>query len=272
MSGPEAPLKPGGQSEKGEKPWQSKHRIVCTCDRTKSPRNGTTCAPTCPSRPSPCASQTAPSQPRRHRARVLRRAREAGARRRDGLRRHPEAVLEMYKVYRPSPLCRAYNLERALNTPAKIYYKFEGNNTSGSHKLNSAIAQAYYAKAQELDKITTETGAGQWGTALAEAAAHFGVDLDVFMVKCSYEQKPHRRSIMSTFGATVTPSPPTPPPSAGRCSRKTPRPQARSAPPYPKRSSAPSTCREQGALPARQRAEPGGAAPVDHRTRKLRRA
>lgn len=119
----------------------------------------------------------------------------------------PEAVLEMYKVYRPSPLCRAYNLERALGTPAKIYYKFEGNNTSGSHKLNSAIAQAYYASAQDLDKITTETGAGQWGTALAEAAAHFGVDLDVFMVKCSYEQKPFRRSIMNTFGATVTPSP-----------------------------------------------------------------
>lgn len=119
----------------------------------------------------------------------------------------PEEVLEMYKVYRPSPLCRAYNLERALNTPAKIYYKFEGNNTSGSHKLNSALAQAYYAKAQDLDKITTETGAGQWGTALSEAAAHFGVDLDVFMVKCSYEQKPFRRSIMQTFNATVTPSP-----------------------------------------------------------------
>ncbi len=119
----------------------------------------------------------------------------------------PEPVLEMYKVYRPSPLCRAYNLERALGTPAKIYYKFEGNNTSGSHKLNSALAQAYYAKAQDLDRITTETGAGQWGTALSEAAAHFGVGLDVFMVKCSYEQKPFRRSIMQTFNATVTPSP-----------------------------------------------------------------
>ena len=119
----------------------------------------------------------------------------------------PEPILEMYKVYRPSPLCRAYNLEKALGTPAKIYYKFEGNNTSGSHKLNSAIAQAYYAKEQELDKITTETGAGQWGTALSEAADHFGVDLDVFMVKCSYEQKPFRRSIMQTFNATVTPSP-----------------------------------------------------------------
>ncbi len=119
----------------------------------------------------------------------------------------PEGVQEMYKVYRPSPLCRAYNLERALGTPARIYYKFEGNNTSGSHKLNSAIAQAYYAKEQDLEKITTETGAGQWGTALSEAADHFGVDLDVFMVKCSYNQKPFRRSIMETFHATVTPSP-----------------------------------------------------------------
>ena len=119
----------------------------------------------------------------------------------------PEAVREMYKVYRPSPLCRAYNLERALDTPAHIYYKFEGNNTSGSHKLNSALAQAYYAAAQGLTTITTETGAGQWGTALAEAAAHYGLDLDVFMVRCSYEQKPFRRNIMETFGASVTPSP-----------------------------------------------------------------
>jgi len=119
----------------------------------------------------------------------------------------PEPILEMYRIYRPSPLCRAYNLERALNTPAKIYYKYEGNNTSGSHKLNSAIAQAYYAKAQELDGITTETGAGQWGTALSEAADYFGLDLDVFMVKCSYEQKPFRRSVMETFRAKVTPSP-----------------------------------------------------------------
>ena len=119
----------------------------------------------------------------------------------------PEPVLEMYKVYRPSPLCRAYNLERALDTPAKIFYKFEGNNTSGSHKLNSAIAQAYYAYAQGITNITTETGAGQWGTALAEAAAHYGLDLDIFMVKCSYEQKPFRRNIMETFNARVTPSP-----------------------------------------------------------------
>ena len=119
----------------------------------------------------------------------------------------PEPVLEMYKVYRPSPLCRAYNLERALDTPARIYYKFEGNNTSGSHKLNSALAQAYYAYAEGITNITTETGAGQWGTALSEAAAHFGLDLDVFMVKCSFEQKPFRRSVMQTFGASITPSP-----------------------------------------------------------------
>ncbi len=119
----------------------------------------------------------------------------------------PEGVREMYKVYRPSPLCRAYNLEQALGTPAKIYYKFEGNNTSGSHKLNSALAQAYYAHEQGLSTITTETGAGQWGTALSEAAAHFGLDCDVFMVRASYEQKPFRRSVMQTFGANVTPSP-----------------------------------------------------------------
>ena len=119
----------------------------------------------------------------------------------------PEGVREMYKVYRPSPLCRAYNLEQALGTPAKIYYKFEGNNTSGSHKLNSALAQAYYAAQQGLSTITTETGAGQWGTALSEAAAHYGLDCDVFMVRASYEQKPFRRSVMQTFGANVTPSP-----------------------------------------------------------------
>jgi len=119
----------------------------------------------------------------------------------------PAGVQEMYKVYRPSPLCRAYNLERALGTPARIYYKFEGNNTSGSHKLNSALAQAYYAAQQGLTTITTETGAGQWGTALSEAAAHYGLECDVFMVRTSYEQKPFRRSIMQTFGANVTPSP-----------------------------------------------------------------
>lgn len=119
----------------------------------------------------------------------------------------PEGILEEYMIYRPSPLVRAYNLERALDTPAKIYYKFEGNNTSGSHKLNSAIAQAYYAKAQGLRCLTTETGAGQWGTALAEACAYFGLDLEVFQVKCSYEQKPFRKAIMEVFDAKVTPSP-----------------------------------------------------------------
>ena len=119
----------------------------------------------------------------------------------------PEEILEMYKNYRPSPLCRAYNLEKALETPAKIYYKFEGNNTSGSHKLNSAIAQAYYAKEQGLTGLTTETGAGQWGTALAEACCYFGIPLTVYMVKASYEQKPFRKSIMETFGAAVIASP-----------------------------------------------------------------
>lgn len=119
----------------------------------------------------------------------------------------PEEVLDIYKIYRPSPLCRAYNLEKALGTPAKIYYKFEGNNTSGSHKLNSAVAQAYYAKQQGLKGVTTETGAGQWGTALAEACSYFGLDLEVYMVKVSYNQKPFRKNIMETFGANVFASP-----------------------------------------------------------------
>ena len=119
----------------------------------------------------------------------------------------PEEILEMYKIYRPSPLVRAYNLEKALGTPAKIYYKFEGNNTSGSHKLNSAIAQAYYAKEQGLKGLTTETGAGQWGTALSEACAYFGIPLSVYMVKVSYQQKPFRKSIMETFDASVIASP-----------------------------------------------------------------
>ena len=119
----------------------------------------------------------------------------------------PEEIREFYKMYRPSPLVRAYCLEKALETPAKIYYKFEGNNTSGSHKLNSAIAQAYYAKKQGLKGITTETGAGQWGIALSMASAYFGLDLKVFMVKVSYEQKPFRREVMRTYGASVTPSP-----------------------------------------------------------------
>lgn len=118
-----------------------------------------------------------------------------------------EEIRDFYKMYRPSPLIRAYFLEKALGTPAKIYYKFEGNNTSGSHKLNSAIAQAYYAKKQGLKGVTTETGAGQWGTALSMACAYFGLDCHVFMVKCSYEQKPFRREVMRTYGALVTPSP-----------------------------------------------------------------
>lgn len=121
----------------------------------------------------------------------------------------PDEIYNFYKMYRPSPLVRAYFLEKALDTPAKIYYKFEGNNTSGSHKLNSAIAQAYYAKAQGLKGVTTETGAGQWGTALSMACSFFGLDCKVFMVKCSYEQKPFRREVMRTYGASVTPSPST---------------------------------------------------------------
>ena len=119
----------------------------------------------------------------------------------------PDEIRKFYRMFRPSPLVRAYFLEKALGTPAKIYYKFEGNNTSGSHKLNSAVAQAYYAKAQGLKGVTTETGAGQWGTALSMACAFFGLDCRVYMVKCSYEQKPFRREVMRTYGASVTPSP-----------------------------------------------------------------
>ena len=121
----------------------------------------------------------------------------------------PQEIWDFYKMYRPAPLVRAYCLEEKLQTPAKIYYKFEGNNTSGSHKLNSAIAQAYYAKMQGLKGVTTETGAGQWGTALAMACAYLGLDCNVFMVKVSYEQKPFRREVMRTYGASVTPSPST---------------------------------------------------------------
>ena len=116
-------------------------------------------------------------------------------------------ILDFYKMYRPAPLVRAYCLEKSLDTPAKIYYKFEGNNTSGSHKLNSAIAQAYYAKKQGLKGVTTETGAGQWGTALSMACSYFDLDCKVYMVKVSYEQKPFRREVMRTYGASVTPSP-----------------------------------------------------------------
>lgn len=119
----------------------------------------------------------------------------------------PEEILSFYKMYRPAPLVRAYCLEKKLGTPAKIYYKFEGNNTSGSHKLNSAIAQAYYAKQQGLKGVTTETGAGQWGTALSMACAYLDLDCQVYMVKVSYEQKPFRREVMRTYGASVTPSP-----------------------------------------------------------------
>lgn len=121
----------------------------------------------------------------------------------------PDEIKKFYKMYRPSPLVRAYCLEEHLKTPAKIYYKFEGNNTSGSHKLNSAIAQAYYAKKQGLKGVTTETGAGQWGTALSMACSYFGLDCKVYMVKVSYEQKPFRREVMRTYGASVTPSPST---------------------------------------------------------------
>ena len=119
----------------------------------------------------------------------------------------PQEIRDFYKMYRPAPLVRAYCLEKKLGTPAHIYYKFEGNNTSGSHKLNSAIAQAYYAREQGLKGVTTETGAGQWGTALSMACSYFGLDCQVFMVKCSYEQKPFRREVMRTYGAHVTPSP-----------------------------------------------------------------
>ena len=119
----------------------------------------------------------------------------------------PQPILDMYRIYRPSPIIRAYRLEQALGTPAHIYYKFEGNNTSGSHKLNSALAQAYYAKAQGMKALTTETGAGQWGTALAEACAAFGLELVVYMVKGSYNQKPYRKDVMRTFGASVIASP-----------------------------------------------------------------
>ncbi|MBQ2691211.1 MAG: TrpB-like pyridoxal phosphate-dependent enzyme [Clostridia bacterium] len=119
----------------------------------------------------------------------------------------PQEIADFYKMYRPAPLVRAYCLEKKLQTPAKIYYKFEGNNTSGSHKLNSAIAQAYYAKQQGLKGVTTETGAGQWGTALSMACSYFDLDCKVYMVKVSYEQKPFRREVMRTYGASVTPSP-----------------------------------------------------------------
>ncbi len=119
----------------------------------------------------------------------------------------PQEILDFYKMYRPSPLVRAYCLEKKLGTPAKIYYKFEGQNTSGSHKLNSAIAQAYYAKKQGLKGVTTETGAGQWGTAVSMACAYLGLDCIVYQVRCSYEQKPQRREVIRTYGGRAIPSP-----------------------------------------------------------------
>ena len=146
----------------------------------------------------------------------------------------PQEIQDFYKMYRPSPLVRAYCLEEKLQTPAKIYYKFEGNNTSGSHKLNSAIAQAYYAKQQGLKGVTTETGAGQWGTALSMACSYFDLDCKVYMVKVSYEQKPFRREVMRTYGASVVPSPPTPPPWAARSWSSSPAPPAAWAAPSPR--------------------------------------
>ena len=144
----------------------------------------------------------------------------------------PREIRDFYRMYRPSPLVRAYCLEEKLQTPAKIYYKFEGSNTSGSHKLNSAIAQAYYAKKQGLQGVTTETGAGQWGTALSMACAYLGLNCKVYMVKVSYEQKPFRREVMRTYGASVTPS---------------------------------TSAETEVPLRAGQRLKPGAAAPVRHR-------
>lgn len=151
----------------------------------------------------------------------------------------PDEIQKFYKMCRPSPLIRAYCLEEKLGTPAKIYYKFEGNNTSGSHKLNSAIAQAYYAKKQGITHLTTETGAGQWGTALSMACAYFGLDLTVYMVKGSYYQKPFRKNVIETFGAKIVPSP-SDTMQAERYSPRCPTPPARSAALSPKQSKPPS--------------------------------
>lgn len=119
----------------------------------------------------------------------------------------PEEVLEIYKIWRPTPLVRAYALEKALDTPAKIYYKYEGTSPSGSHKPNTAVAQAYYNKMEGVKRISTETGAGQWGTALSFACQQFGIECDVYMVKISFNQKPYRKMIMQTFGANIYASP-----------------------------------------------------------------
>jgi len=119
----------------------------------------------------------------------------------------PEPIRQVYMQWRPSPLFRARRLEKALDTPARIYYKYEGVSPVGSHKSNTAVAQVYYNKQEGIKKISTETGAGQWGSALAMAGAFFGVDIEVFMVKVSYQQKPYRRNMMQTFGATIHASP-----------------------------------------------------------------
>ena len=155
----------------------------------------------------------------------------------------PQEIRDFYKMYRPSPLVRAYCLEEKLQTPAHIYYKFEGNNTSGSHKLNSAIAQAYYAKQQGLKGVTTETGAGQWGTALSMACGYLGLDCRVFMVKCSYEQKPFRREVMKVYGSSVTPPPPRRPMWAGRSWPSSPAPPGAWAAPSARRWRRPCPCR-----------------------------
>ena len=173
----------------------------------------------------------------------------------------PDEIRDFYKMYRPSPLVRAYCLEKQLQTPAKIYYKFEGNNTSGSHKLNSAIAQAYYAKQQGLRGVTTETGAGQWGTALSMACAYLGLDCKVYMVKCSYEQKPFRREVMRTYGASVTPSPST----ETEHPRRAPR-HDRLARLRDQRGRRGRHLDPRLPLRARQRAQSGAAAPVGHRS------
>ena len=177
----------------------------------------------------------------------------------------PEPIREVYKMYRPSPLVRAYELEKALGTPARIYYKFEGNNTSGSHKLNSAVAQAYYAKQQGLTGVTTETGAGQWGTALAEACAYFGLTCDVYMVKCSYEQKPFRKAVMGVFDAQVTASP-SPTTEVGRkILAEDPDTTGSLGCAISEAVEAALAQRRDQAVCAGQRAEPGAAPPVHHR-------
>ena len=177
----------------------------------------------------------------------------------------PEPIQEVYKMYRPSPLIRAYELEKALGTPARIYYKFEGNNTSGSHKLNSAVAQAYYAKKQGLAGVTTETGAGQWGTALSEACAYFGLTCDVYMVKCSYEQKPFRKAVMGVFDAQVTASPSNTTEVGRKILAENPDTTGSLGCAISEAVEAALASGGTQAVCAGQRAESGGAAPVHHR-------